>query len=192
MEYINSKFKHLYKVITSEAFLLKKSLGGEIPFWISTFKTEDLAEVEKAIKGLINKLETSGIQVLELDLYDLSLEIVNRELGEGEIFFLEREMTKDEFKGALQSVLDIKDMLMPEIKKRIDASDAKVYFITGVARVFPFIRSHNVLNNLQNIAKEAPTVMFFPGTYSGLSLDLFGKLKDDNYYRAFDIDNYKL
>ena len=192
MGYINSKFKHLFKVITSEAFLLKKSLGGEIPFWISTFRTEDLTEVEKAVKGLINKLETSGIQVLELDLYDISMEIINRELGEGEIFSLEKEMRKDEFKGALQSVLDIKDMLMPEIKRRIDASDANVYFITGVARVFPFIRSHNVLNNLQNIAKEAPTVAFFPGEYDGHSLNLFGLLKDDNYYRAFPIEKIKL
>jgi len=192
MENISLKFKHLYGVISSEDFLLKKSLSGEIPFWISTFKIEDITEVDKAIKGLINKLEMSGIRVLELNLYDISMKIINRELGEGEIFSLEREMSKDEFKGALQSVLDIKDMLMPEIKREIDASNAKVYFITGVAHVFPFIRSHNILNNLQNIAKEAPTVMFFPGTYSGLSLELFGKLKDDNYYRAFDIDNYIL
>ena len=192
MENISLKFKHLYGVISSEDFLLKKSLSGEIPFWISTFKIEDITEVDKAIKGLINKLEMSGIRVLELNLYDISMKIINRELGEGEIFSLEREMSKDEFKGALQSVLDIKDMLMPEIKREIDTSNAKVYFITGVAHVFPFIRSHNILNNLQNIAKEAPTVMFFPGTYSGLSLELFGKLKDDNYYRAFDIDNYIL
>ena len=192
MESISSKFKHLYKVISSEDFLLKKSLGGEIPFWISTHKVEDLDEVEKAIKGLKNKLEMAGIPVLEIDLYDISMEIINRELGEGEIFTIERQMDKEEFKAALQSVLDIKAVLMPEIKRRIDSNNAKVYFITGVARVFPFIRSHNILNNLQNIAKEAPTLMFFPGTYSGLSLELFGRLKDDNYYRAFDIDSYKM
>ncbi|MBW6492834.1 MAG: DUF1788 domain-containing protein [Lentimicrobium sp.] len=191
MENINNKFKHLFKVISSEDFLLKKSLGGEIPFWISTFKIEDLAEVEKAIKGLRNKLETNGISVLELNLYDLSIEILNRELGEKEIFAIEKDMAKEEFKEAVQSVLDIKGVLMPDIKSRIDKHGAKVYFITGIAQVFPFIRSHNILNNLQNIAKEAPTVMFFPGNYSGRSLELFGKLKDDNYYRAFNIDSYK-
>ncbi len=192
MENINNKFKHLFKVISSEDFLLKKSLGGEIPFWISTFKIEDLTEIEKAVKGLKNKLETNGIAVLELNLYDLSMEILNRELGGGEIFTIEKEMEKEEFKGAVQSVLDIREVLMPEIKSRIDKHGARVYFITGVAQVFPFIRSHNILNNLQNIAKEAPTVMFFPGTYSGRSLELFGKLRDDNYYRAFNIDSYKL
>ena len=64
--------------------------------------------------------------------------------------------------------------------------------ITGVGEVFPYIRSHNVLNNLQRVAKGYPTVMFFPGAYThematGASLDLFGKLHDDKYYRAFNI-----
>ena len=58
--------------------------------------------------------------------------------------------------------------------------------------MFPYIRSHNVLNNLQSVACEKPTVMFFPGVYthsqeSGASLDLFGRLRDDKYYRAFNI-----
>jgi hypothetical protein len=188
---LHSKFSHLYNVISTKEFLNRKSLGGEIPFFISTFDIKDLTEVEKSIAGLKNKLEAKGINVLELNLYVLSMEILNRELGEGEIFRLEKEMQKDEFKEALQSILDINEVLMPEIRKRIEQQNAKVYFLTGIANVFPYIRSHNVLNNLQNIAKEAPTVLFFPGTFSGLSLELFGLLKDDNYYRAFNIDHYK-
>ncbi|MBN9325199.1 MAG: DUF1788 domain-containing protein, partial [Delftia acidovorans] len=55
----------------------------------------------------------------------------------------------------------------------------------------------NVLNNLQSTAKEKPTVMFFPGKYTqsldtGASLDLFGILHDDKYYRAFDITHYEI
>ena len=79
-------------------------------------------------------------------------------------------------------------VLMPLIKQKIESNNAKVYFLTGIGLVFPFIRSHNVLNNLQNIAKEAPTVAFFPGDYNGHTLNLFGLLKDDNYYRAFNMD----
>lgn len=191
METIHNKFSHLFKVVSTKEFLTRKSLGGEIPFFVSAFDIKELAEVEKAIEALKNKLETTGIQVLELNLYKLSIEILNRELGVGEIFRLEKEMQKDEFKEALQSILEINQVLMPEIKKRIEQSNATVYFLTGIANVFPFIRSHNILNNLQNIAKEAPTIMFFPGNYSGLTLELFGLLKDDNYYRAFNIDHYK-
>lgn len=192
MEDINKKFEHLYNVISTDEFLRMESLGGEIPFFISAYDARQQIEVDKAIKGLKNKLDNNGIPVLELNLYDISLEILKEELGEGEIFELEKIMDKREFKEALQSTLDINEVLIPKIKSIIDAGSARVYFLSGIGLVFPFIRSHNVLNNLQNVAKNAPTVLFFAGDYNGQSLELFGLLKDDNYYRAFNIDNYKL
>jgi len=192
MEVLSKKFEHLYQVISTEEFLKMESLGGEIPFFIATCEPKQQDEVDNAIKGLKNRLGLRGISVLELNLYDITLEILNQELGEGEIFELEKSMDKTEFKIAIQSVLDIQEVLLPKIKSRIDTSGAQVYFLTGIARVYPYIRSHSVLNNLQNVAKEAPTVVFFEGDYNGLSLELFGLLKDDNYYRAFNMDYYKL
>ncbi len=104
------------------------------------------------------------------------------------MFRVEKARSKNKFLRALQSSLNIHQVLMPLIKDKIDSSDARVYFLTGIGQVFPFIRSHNILNNLQNVAKNAPTVAFFPGEYDGHTLRLFGKLKDDNYYRAFNIE----
>ena len=192
MEDIVKKFEHLYQVISNQEFLRMESLGGEIPFFIAAFDPKQQNDVERAIRKLKNKLDTNGIPVLELNLYDIALELLTDELGEGEIFELEKTMDKREFKEALQSILDINEVLIPRIKRLIEASSAKVYFLTGIGLVFPFIRSHNVLNNLQNIAKKAPTVAFFAGDYNGYSLELFGLMKDDNYYRAFNIANYKL
>lgn len=192
MEDIAKKFEHLYQVISTYEFLRMESLGGEIPFFIYAFDAKQQIEVDKGIKGLKNKLDKNGIPVLELNLYDISLEILNEELGKGEIFELEKSMNKKEFKDALQSTLNIKQVLIPRIKEIIDKSSAKVYFLTGIGMVYPYIRSHNILNNLQNVAKNAPTVAFFAGEYNGYSLELFGLLKDDNYYRAFNIENYKL
>jgi hypothetical protein len=60
-------------------------------------------------------------------------------------------------------------------------------FITGVGKCYPFVRSHNVLNNLHQVLDSVPVVMFFPGKYSGQDLRLFGTIKDDNYYRAFKL-----
>lgn len=189
---IAKKYQHLFTVIQMPKFLRMEALGGEIPFFISTYHPEQELDIVKAIHGLKNKLENNGIKVLELNLYDLVMELLDEHLGEGEIFELEKQMDKEEFKNALQSVLDISEVMMPRIKSIIDASNAQVYFLTGVGNVYPFIRSHNILNNLQNVAKNAPTVMFFPGRYTGQSLELFGKLKDDNYYRAFNLDNQKI
>ncbi len=192
MEDITKKFDHLYKVISHGEFLRMEALGGEIPFFISAFDAKQQLEVDKAVRGLKNKLETNGIPVLELNLYEIALEILNEELGTGEIFELEKQMDKSELKEAIQSTLDINEVLMPKIKQKIDAENARVYFLTGIGLVYPYIRSHNVLNNLQNIAKKAPTILFFAGDYNGFTLELFGLLKDDNYYRAFNIDNYKI
>ena len=191
-EDIAKKFKHILTVVQMDKFLKMEALGGEIPVFISSYNPEQELEVVKAVGGLKNKLETMGLKILEMDLYAVAMELLERELGDGEIFNLEREMDKDEFISALQSVLDVREVLMPALKAKIDQDKYDVYFITGIGQVFPFLRSHNIINNLQNIAKAAPTLMFFPGIYNGQSLELFGRLKDNNYYRAFNIDNYKI
>ncbi|MBD3268546.1 DUF1788 domain-containing protein, partial [bacterium] len=110
---------------------------------------------------------------------------------------IEESVSKARLKELLQGVLDPEAHLVPAIAAKMQARLFDVIFITGVGPVFPYIRSHNVLNNLQSTAKEQPTVMFFPGTYtqsleSGASLDLFGRLHDDKYYRAFNIYDVKL
>lgn len=191
-ENIAQKFDHLAQVIQLPKFLKMEALGGEIPFFISTYNPIQGNEVAVAISGLMNKLEKNGIGVLDINIYRICMDILFEELGEEELFNIEQDLEKDELKNALQSILDIPEVIMPRVKSLIESSSAKVYFLTGIGSVYPFIRSHNILNNLQNVAKQAPTVMFFPGIYTGQSLELFGKLKDDNYYRAFNLDNHKI
>ena len=192
MENITNKFNHLYTLICSESFLKKEALGGEIPFFISTHKPEDELEITKGIHHLIKKLNTNGISILEINLYDIVCEILEEKGGIERMFSVEKSRSKDKFLRALQSSINIHQVLMPKIKEKIDTAGANVNFLTGIGLVFPFIRSHNILNNLQNVAKDAPTIAFFPGEYNGHSLNLFGLLKDDNYYRAFNIDKIEL
>ena len=192
MKTISERFEHLYKVTSSPGFLRMEGQGGEIPFFISTYDPKQELEVRKAITSLRKKLENSGVQVLEIDLFDLSCAILEEKGGMERLLQVEKARPKDKFLNALRSSLNIHEVLMPRIKAMVDSSDAKVYFLTGIGAVFPFIRSHNVLNNLQNVAKGAPTVAFFPGDYDGQSLKLFGLLKDDNYYRAFNIESTKV
>jgi len=92
----------------------------------------------------------------------------------------------------LHGVLDPETHLVPAIYEKMKKAEFDCLFITGVGQVYPYIRSHNVLNNLQSKAKDRPTVMFFPGAYKtspqdGTSLNLFGRLPNDKYYRAFNI-----
>lgn len=146
---------------------------------------------------LVNRIKHSGTRVLNLNLYDLALHLLSERGILEELLEVESVISKGEIKELLQGVLDPQSHLIPHISKAIEATPHDVIFLSGVGEVYPYIRSHNVLNNLQSSAKEAPTILFFPGSYShalatGASLELFGQLHDDKYYRAFNILNYEI
>ena len=60
-------------------------------------------------------------------------------------------------------------------------------FLTGVGKVYPFMRSHKILDSMQQVFSDIPIVMFYPGEFNGQSLILFEKFLDGNYYRAFNL-----
>lgn len=189
---IQERFGHLLEIMSGDRFLKKQGLGNEIPFFICPFKPEEGVEMTRIQRQLINRLEQSGIRILEINLYDLSIEMLQERGIWERILQMEEGVSKEQLRELLQGVLDPEAHLVPTIAAKMQSADFDILFITGVGEVFPYIRSHNVLNNLQSTAKEKPTVMFFPGSYthsleSGASLDLFGRLQDDKYYRAFNI-----
>lgn len=191
-ENLQSAFQHLLAVISGQRFLNKQGLGNEIPFFICPFEATASVEMHRLERQLANRLEQSGIRVLEINLYDLAVEILKGRGIWDQIIDMEESVSKDQLKELLQGVLDPESHLVPAIADKLSSTDFDVMFLSGVGEVFPYIRSHNVLNNLQSTAKEKPTVMFFPGAYThsmetGASLDLFGRLRDDKYYRAFNI-----
>lgn len=192
-----NRFDHLLKVIASERFLKKQGLGNEVPFFICPYPADEAVGMEAMRASLVKQLENRGVRVIEINLYDLSIALLRDRGIWDEVLAAEQGIRKDELKELLQGVLDPETHLVPEIGARLLTQEFDVLFLSGVGEVYPFIRSHNVLNNLQSTAKEKPTVMFFPGKYThslatGASLDLFGILHDDKYYRAFDITHYEI
>lgn len=189
---MQDRFQHLFAVISGQRFLNKQGLGNEVPFFICPFKPEESVDMERLQRQLVNRLEQAGVRVLDINLYDLSIEILKEREIWDQILELEESVPKEQLKELLQGVLDPETHLVPAIAAKLAHTEFDVLFLSGVGAVFPYIRSHNVLNNLQSTAKEQPTIMFFPGVYShsleaGASLDLFGRLLDDKYYRAFNI-----
>ncbi len=189
--------EHLYRVITSERFLSKQGLGNEVPFFIYPFPAAEGLTVIEDRQYLIERIGHEGVEVLDLNLYDLSLNLLKERGILQDVLVKEPTMNKPELRELLQGVLDVHEHLIPKIAEAIAEKLHDVIFLSGVGEVYPYIRSHNVLNNLQSIAKDKPTVLFFPGSYThstatGGSLDLFGLLHDDKYYRAFNILNYEV
>lgn len=189
--------EHLLNVVTSERFLTKQGLGNEVPFFICPFPAEEGLSMDGDRKRLVQLIQNAGVSVLDLNLYEISLQVLAERNILDEILTIEPDTDKGELRDLLQGVLDAEDHLIPRIGKAIDTIPHDVIFLSGVGEVYPYIRSHSILNNLQSTAKDKPTVLFFPGSYThalatGAALDLFGLLHDDKYYRAFNILNYEV
>ncbi len=202
-----ARFEHLLDVIGSARFLRMQGLNNDLPFYICEYKASDAVEMERLRRQLIHALaglrveclHGRGVKVLEINLYDLCVGLLQARDGSDEqirlwdqILSHETDWDKDQLLELLQNVLAIEEYLIPAIAERLEQAEYDVLFLCGIGEVFPYIRSHNVLNNLQSTAKDKPTVMFFPGEYrhsleQGASLELFGLLRDDKYYRAFNL-----
>lgn len=190
-ENLEIKYDKLFDNLSKESFLSMNALGGEIPFYIVPYNPEQQNDVETKTKQLKGRLSHNGISVCEVNLFDLSLNMLQERGILEKIVEKEPSLSKSKLYKTLQSVLDSETKLIPRIGKIARENESKILFLTGIGQVYPFIRSHTVLNNLQNEIKDRPTVMFFPGVY-GKELSLFGKMTDDNYYRAFNLDTLNL
>lgn len=184
--------EHLFAVLSGERFLKMEGLSNEVPFFIYPYEPEHALDVAKAKKRVKNRLAGKGIEVREINLYDLSVDVLKDRGDLEEVLEVEPELDKVEFTEMLQSMLNPHQHLAPAIRERLADGEFDIVFLTGIGEVFPYIRSHNVLNNLQSVVVGRPMLMFFPGRYEqsdtlGSSLVLFGRLKDDQYYRAKNI-----
>jgi len=195
-ESIESRYDHLYNVIKSQRFQRKEGLGKEVPFFIYPYPVKMTVAMNDMVEMLARRLENEeSIGVLRINLYDVSIDLLKKRGVWDRLLEAETTLDKDKFRELLQGPLDPEKHLIPEIGIRMAEKKHDVIFMTGVGEVFPIIRSHTVLNNLQSTATEAPTVMFFPGEYAhsnqdGANLNLFGRLPNDKYYRAFNLTHF--
>lgn len=189
---IDQVFEKLYRIFSSRRFLQKESLGGEIPFFIQPFPANQQFLVDRSTSQLIKRLDQQNVQVLNIDLYRHCIAMLEQQGVLHNALETEHELTKADFIEALAGPLNVQNEVVPSIRNLMEDSKADIVFLTGIGPIYPVIRSHTILNNLQSLVKEVPLVMFFPGRYDNFSLALFGRLRDDNYYRAFNLNEYTL
>lgn len=185
-------FERILPVLQNQ-HLLDLSLSGiEVPFYICPYDAASQVEMDKMVKMLIAQLDSSGIPVLEINLFELLLDCMqqNDDL-EWEVEH-EPERSKKEMLIELQGILDVETEIVPAIRKRREAFPHRLLFLTGIGACYPVLRAHVLLNNLFTVVTDVPLVLFFPGEYcqvpgSGATLELFGRFRGDGYYRAFNL-----
>jgi len=188
MRNIESRLNEIEEIVSDKTFRENKGLGNEVGYYIFDYDAKNEIEVRNYVKYINNKINKSNYEfkIIEFDLYEIIINIL-KERG-----YLEKCFEFEKSKGFNYTFEAVIKMLRLTGKNNLivnhileNTPDCSVVFITGIGKCYPLVRSHNVLNNLNQVLDSVPVVMFFPGDYSGQDLHLFGNIKDDNYYRAF-------
>lgn len=191
MTNIKKRLDLIIPKIKEEKFLDGRGLGNEISFYIFDYNPKHELLVRDYTKHIRKEFDksSSNIKIIEFDLYNLLLGLTKEMDIFDEIFQMEENQGKDELYEALVEFCEDPSIFIERIRE--ESSSYDLIFITGVGKVFPFLRSHTLLNNLMEKIHGKPLIMFYPGAYDELSLKLFGKLGDNNYYRAFRLIDMK-
>ncbi len=190
MKSIHERLDSLEKIMTEPSFLANKGLGNEVGFYVFDYHPSDELLVRERVKSLVDKHQNGDFTLDSFDLYDIILDLLEEEDFRELCEEFEEQKGFHEITSAVNEMLRMEDdnennLLLSTIKENM--REKSVVLLTGVGKCFPLLRSHKVLNNLHQFITENPVVMFFPGEYTGTSLELFHQIKDDNYYRAFRI-----
>ena len=186
----NEKLDKIWDRISEDKFLKNVGVGGEVRYYVFDYEPVDELVVREKIENLKkrNKPDADGFQIVEFDLYKLIIGILEERGYIDKCIAFEESKGPEYLYNAVSKLLRLttdNNLIVTKIVN--ETPENAVVFLTGVGKAYPFIRSHNVLNNLHQVLDKVPVVMFYPGCWNGKTLSLFGTIDDGNYYRAFPL-----
>lgn len=193
--------ENLFKKLSHPNFLAMKGLANEVPIFIQTYDPAKEDGIRQMVAALASRLQSSGITLTSLDLFDFVLEELAEHHLLDDLVRDEAGWEKVDLLDTLKNYSDPKTHLIPRLVRAIGNDGAQLTLITGSGRVFPFLRTHTILESLQPAMLRHPVVIFFPGEYvqdplGGSHLRLFGSIPspqiNNPYYRATNLDHYRL
>jgi hypothetical protein len=179
--------------ITSEAFLSSEGIGNEIAFYIFDYPAKDELQVRKHVRWMLDRLTThhAGLRVLYLNMFDIMLEYLKDRGLYDKALQMEASRGDEAVLQALKGPLAA-DKVVEFISSVYKLSEYDLVMVAGIGSVWPVLRAHNLLNCLHPVMGKTPLVMFYPGTFNGTTLHLFGQVAVEStrtgtnpYYRAF-------
>ena len=185
---LNSRLNQILPKIISAEFLSGSGLGNEIGFYIFDYSPEEELRIREHIDFLLEHLpiKKPSVRVKHINLFDFIVgHLRNRKLLK-KTFKMINERGSTFVRKQLEKILD-PEKLMDAFVDEAQPGQQDLVLLSGVGSAYPMLRSHKLLNNLHSVMGTTPLVMFYPGRYDGRHLRLFGTLKNDNYYRAFEL-----
>jgi hypothetical protein len=185
---LTERLNRLLPKLASDELLGSSGLGNEIGFYVFDYPAEDELRVREHVLFLLDHLPKSkpGLRVKHVNLFDLVIDYLkSRNLLDRAIQMQRTEGDEAVFK-ALSAPLH-ESRLAQVFAEFAQPGQYDLVLVSGVGSVWPLLRSHALLNNLHPVMGNTPLVLFFPGKYDQLTLQLFGVLETKNYYRAFKL-----
>lgn len=178
------------RMIKTASFRQNKGLGNEVGYYVFDYPADKELVVRERIEYMKKKNSkgTEGFELVVYDLYDIIIDLLEKEDFLGQCFKFEKKIGMGKIIESVGNLLQIDDdnsFIVQYIQEHTPKE--AVVFLVGIGKCYPILRSHKVLNNLNQAIDNVPVVLFFPGKYDGQELVLFSEIKDDNYYRAFKL-----
>ena len=188
-EQIQDRLHQIEGRINQPEFMKSGGAANEINYYIFDYDPQDELAVRDYVDELAGRYQ-AGSGPFSVTVFDL-FEVLLRFLKENDYL----EMTYDfENRRGLGYATDaiVKALGLSQNNQLVkhivqNTPPNAVVFLTGVGKCYPVLRSHNIINNLQQAMDTVPVVLFYPGTYENFSLKLFGTLSDGNHYRALPL-----
>ncbi|MBT3224588.1 MAG: DUF1788 domain-containing protein [Proteobacteria bacterium] len=178
--------------ITSEAFLSSQGIGNEIACYIFDYPASKELRVREHIEVLLENFSRyhKDKSVLHLDLLDVVVTYLKKR------GLFDKTLKMESTKGGAAVLRALKGPLSAEklrdfIATEYEPTNYDLLLLSGVGSVWPMLRAHSLLNCLHTVVEKTPLVMFYPGSFDGTTLRLFGRITTasrpgtKHYYRAF-------
>jgi len=194
-ESLTDRLDQVLPRITDPAFLSSEGIGNEIACYIFDYSASDELQVRNHITWMMEWLAShhQDLQVQHLDLFDVIMDyLTNRGLRD-KALAMQAARGDRAVLSALEGPLAA-EKIRDFIAEKHRPQEHDLLILSGVGSAWPMLRAHSLLNCLHTVMAQTPLVMFYPGTFDGTTLSLFGRIGSGSstagtrpYYRAFTL-----
>jgi len=192
---LSERLNRILPHVTEKSFLSSEGIGNEIACYIFDYPAEEELQVRAHMAWMMERVRShhKHLRFLHLDLLDVVVAYLEKR------GLLEKALAMQQARGdaavfkALRGPLTA-EKLRDEIAAEYGPADYDLVIVSGVGSVWPLLRAHGLLNVLHTVMGQTPLVMFYPGSYDGTTLKLFGRItattrgpSAQHYYRAFPL-----
>ena len=189
METIKQKLDQIKGRISDPSFLANQGLSNEVGIHVFCYDPKEEMTIQEYIHWL-KKEANPPYRILEYDLYEIFLTLLEEKRILTSIEGIEDRKGSAYLLGQLQKIAT-PDAFLKRMEYSPHVRGQDVLFLTGIGKVHPFMRAHRILDSMQHLFADIPIVMFYPGTFDGQTLSLFGAFEEGHYYRASKIERVR-